>query len=158
MSTTNKTGTITDTTIDEFTREKETQAECHMGQREKIVVNPILDWTDEDVWTYLNDFVKVPHCPVYDTGRKRVGCLFCPMKTQKEIIRDAKEYPHQFKRLKQVILTLSKNRTSYFYGNPKAYFEWWVSNKSLKTFKALESNKLFPADVIKGMEEIDLNF
>lgn len=158
MSTKNKTGTSTDMTIDEFTRDKETQAECHMGQREKIVVNPILDWTEEDVWTYLNEIVKVPHCSVYDTGRERVGCLFCPMKSQKEIIRDAKEYPHQFKRLKQVILTITKKSTSYFFGNPQAYFEWWVSNRKIKTFKALESAKLFPADVIKGLEEIDLNF
>lgn len=34
----------------------------------KVLVNPIVDWDDEDVWEFLNDVAKVPHCELYDQG------------------------------------------------------------------------------------------
>nr|DAF50071.1 MAG TPA: phosphoadenosine-phosphosulfate reductase [Siphoviridae sp. ctzyE57] len=34
----------------------------------KVMVNPIIDWTDDDVWTYLNDVEDVRHCELYDRG------------------------------------------------------------------------------------------
>lgn len=52
---------------------------CYRTQ--KVLVNPIVDWETEDVWTYLNDIVKVPHCHLYDQGYKRLGCIGCPMNT-----------------------------------------------------------------------------
>lgn len=48
----------------------------------KVVVNPIVDWEDADVWEYLNDIERVPHCKLYDRGYKRLGCIGCPMSTQ----------------------------------------------------------------------------
>lgn len=43
------------------------------------LVNPIVDWTDDDVWEFLNEVVKVPHCELYDQGYTRLGCIGCPM-------------------------------------------------------------------------------
>lgn len=45
----------------------------------KVILNPIIDWMDDDVWEYLNEWVKVPHCTLYDEGVKRIGCIGCPM-------------------------------------------------------------------------------
>lgn len=45
----------------------------------KTLINPIVDWEDDDVWEFLNEVVKVPHCELYDKGLKRIGCLGCPM-------------------------------------------------------------------------------
>ena len=45
----------------------------------KMMVKPIVDWTEEEVWTFLNDVAKVPHCCLYDEGQKRIGCIGCPM-------------------------------------------------------------------------------
>ena len=44
----------------------------------KAICNPIIDWTDDDVW----DFIRSEHIPVnplYDCGFSRVGCIGCPM-------------------------------------------------------------------------------
>lgn len=44
----------------------------------KMTVNPIVDWSDDDVW----DYAKVEHLPMnplYCDGWKRVGCIGCPM-------------------------------------------------------------------------------
>lgn len=44
----------------------------------KRVVNPIVDWSDEDVWEFIWD-AKVPMNPQYTEGQCRVGCIGCPM-------------------------------------------------------------------------------
>lgn len=53
-------------------------------------VCPICDWSDTDVWEYLNDVKKVPHCSLYDEGYKRIGCVCCPLSPRKE---DAVRWP-----------------------------------------------------------------
>lgn len=44
----------------------------------KRTVNPIIDWTDGDVWDFLYD-AKVPINPLYGCGFDRVGCIGCPL-------------------------------------------------------------------------------
>ena len=41
-----------------------------------VKVNPLADWTEEEVWDYLraND---VPYNPLYDRGYKTIGCAPC---------------------------------------------------------------------------------
>lgn len=49
---------------------------CQMkGER---VCNPIIDWSERDVWDYLTE-QKVKINPLYCEGWKRVGCVGCPM-------------------------------------------------------------------------------
>lgn len=61
-------------------------------------VCPILDWTDWDVWGYLNSR-GIPHCKLYDPesqgggGEHRVGCALCPLASPKDIQRMARRYP-----------------------------------------------------------------
>lgn len=49
---------------------------CQM--KGKRVCNPIIDWSERDVWDYLTD-QKVKINPLYCEGWKRVGCVGCPM-------------------------------------------------------------------------------
>ena len=44
----------------------------------KRVVNPIVDWTDDDVWNFIRDS-KIPYNPLYNEGWCRVGCIGCPV-------------------------------------------------------------------------------
>lgn len=48
----------------------------------KRVVNPIIDWTDKDVYGFLED-AKVPMNPLYAEGQCRVGCIGCPLARKK---------------------------------------------------------------------------
>ena len=59
----------------------------------KTLVNPIVDWSDEDVWEFLNDVAKVPHCTLYDEGFKRIGCIGCPMGRRNGMERDFARWP-----------------------------------------------------------------
>lgn len=121
--------------FDEFERRDKIDVQCFGGGKEKITVNPILDWTEADVWKYLNEVVNVPHCELYDQGRHRVGCLFCPMKARKEIVDDMQRYPHQFNRLKKTVAKIAES-SKLFPNDPKAFLEWWLSDKSVHEFKS----------------------
>lgn len=47
------------------------------------IVNPIIDWTDDDVWDFLTSDDAPPCNPLYCEGLKRVGCVGCPMAVRK---------------------------------------------------------------------------
>ena len=57
----------------------------------KRVCNPIVDWTDKDVWAFL-DAHHVPTNPLYQCGFSRVGCIGCPMAGKRRNAEFAK-YP-----------------------------------------------------------------
>lgn len=46
--------------------------------KSKMTVNPIVDWSDDDVWDYTYS-EHLPVNPLYCEGQKRVGCIGCPM-------------------------------------------------------------------------------
>ena len=82
-----------DTQFDQFSEHKEQMVTC-VGGKDKIVISPILDWSDRDVWEFLNDVLRVPHCSLYDEGQHRIGCIICPMSTTRAQIAQAKRWPH----------------------------------------------------------------
>lgn len=48
------------------------------GNDDGWVLNPILYWTDDDVWQYIRQR-RIHYCSLYDEGFKRLGCIGCPM-------------------------------------------------------------------------------
>lgn len=80
---------------DEFTRDKKSEVRCING-KDSIIVNPLIEWRDADVWTFLNKIVEVPHCELYDPpyNRHRIGCILCPMSNIKTKLRDIELYPY----------------------------------------------------------------
>ena len=61
--------------------------------RGKVTLNPIIDWDDDDVWEYLEEWAKVPHCSLYDEGWRRLGCIGCPMAGSAGMKRDFERFP-----------------------------------------------------------------
>lgn len=78
---------------DEFSIKSDNEVRCING-KDSILVSPIFQWTDKDVWYFLNEVVKVPHCSLYNEGYTRIGCILCPMSTLKSKLRDIKRFPH----------------------------------------------------------------
>lgn len=55
---------------------RRTVEQCY--RTHKTLVNPIIDWTKEDVWEYIRTR-DLPYCELYDEGWERLGCVGCPM-------------------------------------------------------------------------------
>lgn len=129
------------TNQDQFAEQGETEVRCISG-KDKIIINPILNWTDRDVWNFLNKVVKVEHCELYDKGYHRLGCLFCPMASLKEQRRMERDYPKYKNQYLRTIRKLREYREAHDMPNPygsmtdEQVFQWWLSKKSLDAWKA----------------------
>lgn len=110
------------------------------SQKGKRVINPVIDFEDLDVWSYLN-LGGLNHCCLYDQGCKRIGCIGCPMASMKSRIDDFKRYPKfydsylravkkhlEYRRLKG--LPLKDN-----WKNAEDIMHWWIyGNPNLNNF------------------------
>lgn len=95
----------------------------------KRVVNPIVDWTDTDVWQFLLDS-KSPVNSLYGEGWCRVGCIGCPMAGQKGRIEEFKRWP-KYKNLYLLafkdLLDERAARGMYTgWQTPQDVFNWWM--------------------------------
>lgn len=65
---------------------------CIRG-KESLLISPIINWTDDDVWTFLNT-LGITHCELYDEGWRRLGCICCPMSSAKHKRMEELRWPH----------------------------------------------------------------
>lgn len=61
-------------------------------RRRKTNINPIIDWTDAEVWEFIKA-ERIPYCGLYDEGFHRLGCIGCPMGKQKGREKDFQRWP-----------------------------------------------------------------
>lgn len=123
--------------FDQFSEHQEQMIACVKG-RDKIMISPILDWTEKEVWKFLNEYLKVEHCELYDRGYTRIGCILCPMENLKGKMRDLEEYPYVAKKWAKTIKWLSENvwkdNPSIVDLNVEERMRWWLSGMSLNEF------------------------
>lgn len=120
---------------DQFAQQGETEVRCING-KDKIIINPIIDWTDRDVWDFLNG-MEIEHCELYDKGYKRIGCILCPMTGYKQKLKEMQDYPHvrrcwvnAIKRIRaEGILTKNHFGDGDETEICENIFDWWISGK-----------------------------
>ena len=56
------------------------------------MVNPVVDWSDEDVWEFLRHYGCQSN-PLYECGYKRIGCIGCPNASCANRKREFARYP-----------------------------------------------------------------
>lgn len=64
----------------------------HCVPKQRYIVNPIIDWTDDMVWQFIKT-QGLPYCKLYDRGYHRLGCIGCPMAPLREREKEFKDYP-----------------------------------------------------------------
>ena len=123
--------------FDQFSEHSESMVTC-VGGKDKILLSPLLDWTEADVWGFLNES-GIEHCKLYDEGYKRIGCILCPMSSYKTKLRDSKIFPHVKKKWVDTIRKFIENGYSNCnIDDPELGFRWWVSGESFDKFYANE--------------------
>lgn len=103
----------------------------------KLVSNPIIDWSDSDVWYFIKQR-SLPYCKLYDEGEKRLGCIGCPMGNKKGMEADFKRYP-KFKDLYIIAFDkmLKNMNTPTSWKTGQDVFDWWV-----KSAKAIDEKQM----------------
>ena len=124
---------------DEFSIKNDNEVRCING-KDSILISPIFNWTQKDVWYFLNNIIKAPHCKLYDERQTRIGCIMCPMSSLKQIQKDIEKYPYVKKKWIDTIKEMRRNgRFDYKYtDNPNAtedeiaenIFDYWISRES----------------------------
>ncbi|HUX56244.1 MAG TPA: phosphoadenosine phosphosulfate reductase family protein [Bacteroidales bacterium] len=123
-------------TLDQFNIDNKDQILCING-KDKILLSPIINWTNSDVWSFIRNN-NIEYCELYDKGYHRIGCMFCPMACVRVKQLDRKNYPGVEKLIKKSIQKLCKdnNYGSMLNNDVDEIFNWWVTNDSMKVYKA----------------------
>ena len=129
-------------TLDQFNMDFESKAICIKG-KDKIILNPIIHWSDRDVWQFIKS-KNIPYCKLYDEGYKRIGCILCPMASEKTKVLDMQRYPKVCQKIKQSIGEILKSEAPNYWGaldhNIDDIFEWWITGVSMDIYKKNKAN------------------
>jgi phosphoadenosine phosphosulfate reductase len=133
----------------ESTRRKQRRmTESCFRDGKKTFLHPVIDWTDDDVWSYLRER-KIPHCSLYDEGRHRIGCIMCPL--ARRMKEDAARFPKFAAMYKRACLAgyaagVKKGR-KYTWASGEEMHEWWINNGETPKQKVdPDVPELFPLD------------
>lgn len=134
---TNIKGKRTEETFDQWSEHEEKMVTC-VGGKDKVLVSPILNWTEQDVWEFLNAN-GIPHCELYDEGYTRIGCICCPMSQYRQKIKEIKRWPHVKRSwIKAIQWLIDNGYVNKNFSDAEVGFRWWISGKSYKQFYADE--------------------
>lgn len=103
----------------------------HCYRTTNTMINPILDWSADDVWEFLKHYGCEAN-PLYQCGKKRIGCIGCPMQSYKKMVEDFYHYP-KYKNLyirafeKMLEAHPEKN---YTWKSGSDVFDWWTGFES----------------------------
>ena len=101
----------------------------------KRVCNPIIEWTDADVWDYIGS-EHLTLNPLYQCGFSRVGCIGCPMAGTKDRQKEFARYPKYqqnyilaFGRMLKERERRGKMQGSWNMGTTgEDVFHWWMED------------------------------
>lgn len=99
--------------------------------RHKTCLNPIIDWTDRDVWDFIRT-EKIPYCELYDEGHHRLGCIGCLMARQHGREREFARWPEYKAAYLCTFLQMLKRREEHGLPNARwpdetAVYNWWMA-------------------------------
>ncbi len=101
------------------------------------MVNPIVDWSDQDVWEFLRHYGCKSN-PLYECGFKRIGCIGCPLGCAAARKREFALYPKYKENYIRAFDRMLKRReerglppsTMWFDGED--VFKWWIGDDPMQ--------------------------
>jgi phosphoadenosine phosphosulfate reductase len=103
--------------------------QCYRTQ--KTMVNPIVDWLDEDVWEFIHER-SLAYCSLYDEGFERLGCVGCPMGRAKkdDFVRWPQYKGMYIKAFNLMLQELNEKgkggKRLEHWKDGQAVFDWWI--------------------------------
>ena len=117
---------------------------CCAVLKEQNGKDPIVDWSDREVWDFLHD-ARIPVNPLYFCGFSRVGCIGCPMAGKHRYFEFAR-YPQYeklyliaFDRMLEERRRRGKLDGSWHMGTTaEDVFHWWMEDDFIRGQMSLE--------------------
>ena len=99
----------------------------------KTLVNPIIDWSDADVWGFVKHHgMKVN--PLYAEGACRIGCIGCPMAGKgryAQFARNPKYKENYIRAFDRMIKRRIETGKKPVWENGESCMRWWMEDKNL---------------------------
>lgn len=97
--------------------------------KSKHIINPIVNWTDEDVWEFIHGH-KIPYCKLYDEGFKRLGCIGCPMASVPGRLHEFQRWPKYYQAYLRAFDRMLQARRESGKETPwttaQDVMDWWI--------------------------------
>ena len=95
----------------------------------KFVLNPIIDWTESDVWEYIRSR-GLKYCRLYDEGEKRIGCIGCPMSGPQRMADDFQRWPkyraNYIRAFERMLQRRRERGKKEIWTNAEDVMRWWI--------------------------------
>ena len=95
----------------------------------KFIINPIVDWENEDVWEYIKSR-EIKYCSLYDEGFHRLGCIGCPMQGRKGMEREFERWPKYrdayVRTFERMLKTLDTSKQKNQWKTGEDVMQWWM--------------------------------
>ena len=102
------------------------------------LINPIINWTDANVWEYLHHYGCESN-PLYQCGNKRVGCIGCPLSGFKQMKHDLAKYPKYRQAYVRAFDSMLEKRksegiddTTGMWKDGESVMRWWVGDNPMQ--------------------------
>lgn len=108
----------------------------HCYRTTTTMVNPIVDWTDTDVWEFLRHYGCQSN-PLYECGFKRIGCIGCPMASKTRYTEFARYPAYKRNYIKAFDRMLQRRAerglpTNAAWSDGVSVFKWWMEEDPLQ--------------------------
>ena len=98
----------------------------------KTLVNPIENFTNEDVWEFIQTY-DLPYCKLYDEGFRRLGCVGCPLGGYASQRREFERWPQYRKMYVSAFDEMLKSRIESgktehvgLWNDGEGIMRWWI--------------------------------
>lgn len=90
-------------------------------------VNPIVDWSDRDVWEFLHHYGCASN-PLYQCGFNRISCIGCPLSNNQfyEFRRYPKYYQNYIRAFDRMLIARKNNGLDTEWETGKDVMLWWL--------------------------------
>jgi len=98
----------------------------------KRILNPIVDWSEAEVWELLNAYGCASN-PLYGEGFRRVGCVGCPLAGVRNIKYDFERWPKYkvlyIRAFQRMLEAYPDKIRATDWTDGQAVFNWWLREK-----------------------------
>lgn len=95
------------------------------------LINPIVDWTQRDVWEFL-DHYGCKSNPLYHRGFCRIGCVGCPLGGSRSMKIEFSLYPkyqeNYIKAFDRMLVRRKERELPTVWNSGEEVFMWWIGD------------------------------